>query len=176
MPGRTSHRSRRDRSQPPRNNDAVATPYGQYVGDHDPVIVLERSLGEYRDVVSRVTPARWAEPWAPGKWTVAQVVLHVTQWEMIFGVRLRCAVSTPGYVVQPLDQDPFMRESEAVDGPTAFAAFEALRRMNVAYARSLSPVDRSRKVEHRERGTIDVESLLVTLAGHPVHHLQQIRQ
>ena len=154
----------------------MPTPYAQYVGDHDPVDVLERSLAEYRGVVSRLTPARWAEPWAPGKWTIGQIVLHVTQWEMIFGVRLRCAVSTPGYVVQPLDQDPFMRESEAVDGPMAFAAFEALRRMNLAYARSLRPADRSRTVHHAERGEIDVESLLVTLAGHPVHHLQQIKE
>ena len=137
--------------------------------------MLERSLAEYQDVVSKLTPARWAQPWSPGKWTVAQVVLHVTQWEMIFGVRLRCAVSTPRVHRQPLDQDPFMRESVAVDGPTAFAAFEALRRMNLAYARSLAPADRSRIVQHPERGTIEVESLLVTLAGHPVHHLQQIR-
>ena len=89
----------------------MPTPYAQYVGDHDPVDVLERSLAEYRGVVSRLTPARWAEPWAPGKWTIGQIFLHVTQWEMIFGVRLRCAVSTPGSPIVERNMLPSARKA-----------------------------------------------------------------
>ena len=150
------------------------TPYADQVGDRDPVDVLATSLDAYQKLTSRLTPAQWAAPWAPGKWTAHQIVVHVTQWEMIFGVRLRCGLSVPGYVVQPLDQDPFMFEAATVDGPTAFRAFEGLRLMNLALARSLSPADRARPVQHPERGTIDIESLLLTLAGHPVHHYKQI--
>ena len=67
-----------------------------------------------------------------------------------------------------------MFEAATVDGPTAFRAFEAMRQMNLALARSLSPADRARAVQHPQRGAIDVESLLLTLAGHPVHHYKQI--
>ena len=152
----------------------MPTPYADQVGDRDPVDVLGSSLSDYQQLTNRLTPAQWATPWAPGKWTAHQIVVHITQWEMIFGVRLRCGLSVPGYTVQPLDQDPFMFEAAAVDGPTAFRAFEGLRRMNLALARSLSPADRARPVQHSERGTIDIESLLLTLAGHPVHHYKQI--
>jgi hypothetical protein len=152
-------------------------PYGKYVGDRDAVDVLRTSLDDYRAAIARITPAKWAEPWAPGKWTVAQLMLHVVQWEMIFGYRLRCGLSVPDFVVQPLNQDPFVdAESKAVDGPTAAAAFEAVRRMNLAFAASLTPEQRRQPVTSAVRGRIDLEDLLVTLAGHPVHHLKQLQQ
>ena len=93
---------------------------------------------------------------------------------MIFGIRVRCGVAVPGYVVQPFDQDPFMYEAETVDGPTAFAAFVAMRKMNLAMAAVALTRQSCKTVTHPERGTIDVESLLVTLAGHPAHHYKQI--
>jgi hypothetical protein len=107
----------------------MPTPYAEHVGAADPVDVLRSSLEGYRRAIGRLTPSRWNEPWSPGKWTVREVVLHVTQWEMIFGVRLRCGLAFPPFTLQPLSQDPFMDvEGPAVDGPTAFAAFEGLRR------------------------------------------------
>ena len=153
----------------------MPTPYAEHVGDADPVDILERSLADYADLGAHLTPERWSQPWAPGKWTVAQVVVHVAQWELIFGVRLRCGVCVKNYLVQPLNQDDFMREAGPVDGPTGLATFLALRRMTIAFARSLSPDDRARRVQHAERGAIDVEDILVTLAGHGVHHWKQIR-
>ena len=154
----------------------MPTPYAQYVGNRDPVDVLQESLEEYRQSIAPFSSDTWRAPWAPGKWTMRQIVVHVTQWELIFCVRLRCALAVPDYEVQPFEQDPFMAEADAVDGPTAFAAFDAMRRMNLAFARSLTAADRARGVDHPERGRIDVNDLLVTLAGHPVHHLQQIKQ
>ena len=119
----------------------MTTPYADQVGDRDPVEVLATSLADYQVLTSRLTPAQWATPWAPGKWTAHQVVVHITQWEMIFGVRLRCGLAVPGYMVQPFDQDPFMFEAATLDGPTAFRAFDAMRQMNLA----LAPVTLTRR-------------------------------
>ena len=152
----------------------MSTPYSDCVGDRDPVEVLAASLAGYQNTAGRFTPAQWESPWARGKWTARQLVVHVAQWEMIFGTRVRCGVSVPGYVVQPFDQDPFMHEADHVDGPTALAAFIAMRTMNLAMARGLSRANRDKTVTHPERGAIDVESLLVTLAGHAEHHLGQL--
>src|SRR5260221_12114229 len=154
----------------------MPTPYAEYVAGRDPVDVLKTSLDDYRTINSRTAAALWNQPWAPGKWTLQQILVHVTQWEMIFGVRCRCGVTMPNYTVQPLDQDDLMRvEAAVVDGPTAFAAFEAVRRMNLALASSLSSVQRAQPVQHPERGRIDANDLLVTMAGHAVHHLKQLQ-
>ena len=158
------------------DNDKMSTPYSDYVGNRDPVEVLAATLAGYQGTAGRFTPAQWAAPWAPGKWTARQLLVHVAQWEMIFGTRVRCAVSVPGYVIQAFDQDPFMHEADAVDGPTAYAAFIALRTMNLAMVRGLAAANREKTVTHPERGLIPVESLIVTLAGHAEHHLAQLRQ
>ena len=153
----------------------MPTPYAQYVGDRDPVDVLQSSLDDYRRAVARVSAEVWQRPWAPGKWTVHQVVVHVSQWEQIFGVRFRGGLFIPGYVAQPWNQDDLVREFEAVDGPTALAAFIAVRQMTLALARSLSAAELARTFQHPERGRIDARDVLVTLAGHSVHHFEQIR-
>ena len=155
----------------------MATPYADQLDGADPVDVLKSSLQQYRALAARLTPAVCGRAWAPGKWTVQQVLLHVAQWEMIFGVRVRCALGVPDFMVQPLDQDGLMvAEEHAVDGPSALAGFVALREMNLALASSLSPAQRRTPCRHPERGLISVEDLIVTLAGHPVHHFKQIRE
>jgi hypothetical protein len=154
----------------------MSTPYAEHLGHRDPVDVLRASLDEYHVLLPTLRQETWRQPWAPGKWTAAQVMLHVAQWEMFLGYRLRCAVALPEFTVQPLDQDPFVDvEARAVDGPTAADAFLAVRRMNLAFASALSVEQRRIRAHHPERGPIDVTDLLVTLAGHAVHHLPQLR-
>src|SRR6185436_956442 len=152
-----------------------SSPYAEHVGAFDPVAVLRTSLDDYHARIPRLAASDWGRAWAPGKWTVAQIMVHVTQWEMILGIRMRCGVAAPSYEVQPMDQDELMRrEGDLVSGQTAFEAFEGVRRMNIQFAESLSPDDRRKRVIHPERGEIDVEHLLVTMAGHGVHHFKQI--
>jgi uncharacterized damage-inducible protein DinB len=152
----------------------MPTPYAQHVGSRDPIDVLRESLDAYQALAARLMPADWDRPIAPGKWTVRQVVVHVAQFEMILSNRVRCGVGIRDYVVQPIEQDLLIAEADVVDGPTALAALIAVRRMNLAFVSSLTSSQRRRTMEHPERGTIDVEDILVTMAGHGVHHLKQI--
>jgi hypothetical protein len=151
------------------------TPYADYVKGREPLEVLRETLNGFRDVVKRKTPEQWATPWAPGKWTAHQVAVHMTQWELIFSTRLRMAIGQPSYTVQPMEQDLLLNiEAPAVDVKTAASAFEAVRRMNIDLVSALTPEQRAAKITHPQRGEIDVEDLIVTLAGHAAHHLNQI--
>ena len=154
----------------------MPTPYAQYVGSQDPVEVLRDSFKEYQALMPRFDSAGWRRTRGPGKWSAHEIMVHVAQWEMIFGVRVRCGVGLPNYVVVPMDQDPLMGEAAVVDGPMAYTAFDGMRAMNLELAASLTPNQRKTVVQHPERGAIDVNDLLVTLAGHAVHHLQQLRE
>lgn len=152
------------------------TPYADYVNGHEPIDVLRSTLEGYRQVFARNGAAEWTTPWAPGKWTAHQIIVHVTQWELIFSTRIRMALALPAYVVQPMDQDNLLNiEAPAVDAKTAAVAFEAMRRMNIALVGALTPAQRAAKITHPERGVIDIEDLIVTLAGHGAHHLRQLR-
>jgi len=154
---------------------ATPTPYAEHVAGHDSLTVLRSSLDRYRAVFARLSPEAWQTPWAPGKWTRHQVLVHVTQWELIFSTRVRMALAIPNYTVQTMEQDPLLEiEAPVVDVATATAAFDAVRAMNIALVGGLSHEQRAHTIDHPERGRIDIEDLIVTLAGHAVHHLSQI--
>ena len=154
----------------------MPTPYAIHVEGRDSLDVLKTSLQGYRDVFARTSPAQWHAPWAPGKWTRHQVLVHVVQWELIFSTRVRMALAIPDYVVQPMDQDPLLEfEAPFVDVATAQTAFESVRAMNIALVGGLSSDVKARVITHPERGTIDINDLIVTMAGHPLHHLGQLQ-
>lgn len=154
----------------------MPTPYEQHVGGRNPVDVLRESYEEYRSILPKFTATQWSLPWQPGKWTAQQIMVHVMQWELIMSTRVRLGVGQANYAVQPADQDDLMgTEDRVLDGPTAFAAFDGIRRANIIFAAALSAEQRAKKVTHPERGEIDVEDLLMTLAGHGVHHLKQFK-
>lgn len=153
----------------------MPTPYAEYVTGQNPLAVLQNNAAQYDALFARLTTAEWQQPWAPGKWTRHEVLVHVAQWELIFSTRIRMALAIPNYVVQPMDQDPLLNiEAPNVDTTTAAAALAAVRRMNIALVAGLTPEQRAHTITHPERGVIDIEDLIVTLAGHAAHHVGQI--
>jgi len=113
---------------------------------------------------------------APGKWTARQTLAHLAHIEIAFGNRARMALTTPGYVVQPFDQDRWMERETQVTGREAVDAFLALSRMNIALFSALSAAERGTGLSHPEQGEITVDWLLHTLAGHQVSHLSAIEE
>jgi len=153
----------------------MPVPYSQYVGDQNPVDLLNSTLEEYRDAAALLSSASWNQPWAPNKWTLREIMVHVAQWEIIFGYRLACGVSTPGFSIQPADQDKLMTRTAHIDGPTAFAAFEGARRMNIGLIQAFTPADKDVTILHPEYGALSPNDLITQMAGHGIHHLKQIR-
>lgn len=153
----------------------MPAPYSEHVGNHDPVALMARTLDDYRQALSRADAALWQTPWQPGKWTIREIMIHVAQWESIFGYRLTCAVSMPNFEIQAVDQDPLLSHVTAVDGPAALAGFAGARGMNLGLIRSLTPANRATQVKHPHYGMLAVQDLIVQMAGHPIHHLKQIQ-
>ena len=148
-------------------------PYAAPLGDLDPVFALKDTPERLRTLIAGMTPAQRASSYAPGKWTTPQLMVHLLQVEIVVGVRLRMALTEANYVVQPFEQDAWMAREPQLDLDSAIAAYLGLRKMNLALAESLTPEERRKRFTHPERGTLDVDWLLVMLAGHERHHLAQ---
>jgi len=149
-------------------------PYAASLGDRDVLTVLASTPERIRMLVSTLGPGGVLRSHAPGKWNVQQLLLHLAQTELAFGMRARMAVTTPDYVIQPFDQDRWMQVEPGTDAAMALTAYEAMRAMNLAFFRHLSPEQRRIAVTHPERGRIDVWEIAASLAGHELHHLAQI--
>jgi hypothetical protein len=150
-------------------------PYAVDLGDADVLTALNEGPAQLRALVDGLTPAQMASSYAPGKWTAAQLLVHLAQCEFVFGSRVRMALTHDGYVVQPFDQDAWLRREAGTDGRVAFWAYYAMRHLNVQLFSTLSPEDRRRPLTHPERGPMIVEWILESLAGHERHHLPHFR-
>ncbi len=152
----------------------MKNPYAQALGTRDPYAALGDTPERIRLLVSGMSENALTRSPGPGKWTVAQVLDHLAQMELVFSMRVRMALTTPDYVVQLVDQDALMAREGEHTGREAFDAYYAMRRWNLPLYRRLTPEDRGRRFVHPERGEITVEDLLALLAGHEMHHLAQM--
>ena len=149
-------------------------PYGKYVAGEDVIASLDTTSRRIAAIVGAWEPETYERRYAAGKWSGRQILVHLAQSEMVFSNRLRFGLAQDGYVVQPFEQDPWMAVETAGDGRAALDAYLALRQMNLAMCRGLSPAQRTRTFMHPERGPIDVDWVMTMFAGHERHHLPQI--
>jgi hypothetical protein len=148
--------------------------YSADLGDREPLAAMRESAAQLMTLTGRWTADDFERPYAPGKWTARQVITHLAQTELALGVRVRMALATPDYAAQSFDQDAWMTRETRLNGAEAVAAFVSVSRMNVALFEGLSPADRERAMSHPEYGSITVDWIIHTLAGHQIHHLKQL--
>jgi hypothetical protein len=153
---------------------APVTNYSKDLGDREPLAAMRDSVARILTLTRSWTAADFERPYAPGKWTARQVLIHLAQTEMALGVRARMALATPNYTAQPFDQDVWLGRETRVSGANAMAALAGISRMNVALFETLSSADRETAMAHPEYGSITVDWIIYTIAGHQIHHLDQL--
>jgi len=150
-------------------------PYADLVGEEDPLSLLASTAQRIAELVRGFDARRWAASYAPGKWTAAQLILHLAQDEIGWCNRIRLALTVEGYVVQPYDGDSWVALETPADPQAALEAFLALRRLNLPLYRRIPSDRRARAIPHPEAGSISIDWILQTLAGHDLHHLKHLQ-
>jgi hypothetical protein len=153
---------------------APVTNYSRDLGDREPLAAMRDSVARLVALTRGWTAADFERPYAPGKWTARLVLIHLVQTELALGVRARMALATPNYTAQNFDQDSWLGRETALSGADAVAALAAISRMNVALFEALSSADREIAMAHPEYGSITVDWIIYTIAGHQIHHLTQL--
>jgi hypothetical protein len=150
-------------------------PYADLVGSEDPLSLLASTPSRIAELVRGWDAKRWSRTYAPGKWTAAQLILHLAHDEIGFCNRVRLALTVDGYVVQPYDGADWVALETPTDPDTALAAYLALRRLNLILYRRIPSARRARPLPHPELGEISIDWILQTLAGHDLHHIQHLQ-
>ena len=149
-------------------------PYSAVLGDRDPVDAIRETAGRVRALTTSWKDDDFERSYAPGKWTARLILTHLAQAELAFGHRARMALSSPGYVAQPFDQDAWMVRETSLSGPDAAATFTALAALNANLYAGLTPADRQLPFSHPEYGELTVDFVIRQSAGHMLHHLKQL--
>jgi DinB family protein len=150
------------------------TPYTADLAGRDPIEAMAETTAQIEALTTKWMAAQFEQTYAPGKWTARQILTHLAQTELALGARARMALTTPGYVAQPFDQDLWIQRESSLSGRDAAAAFATISRMNTTFYGSLSNVDRQVPFAHPEYGALTVDWLIHQAAGHQIHHKKQL--
>jgi uncharacterized damage-inducible protein DinB len=145
------------------------------MGAREPVEVIASTPARLARVLEVMTAEQIEKRPAPGKWSVREIMAHLTDCEIAFGFRLRQAAAGVE-MIQPFDQDDWARNYSSYDVQAAMTTHRALRVWNLAFVRSLTEKQRAQEVTHPERGTMTVWTIVETMAGHDLHHLAPLEK
>ena len=154
--------------------------YTGYIGlvpGNDIIATIEQQGRETVAFLSSIAEAQGSVRYAPGKWTLKEVIGHITDTERIQAYRaLRIArndhTNLPGF-----DQDTYIpfANSNARTVANLVEEFAVVRQASLLLFKSFDESAWSR------RGTannfeLTVRALAYILAGHPMHHLKIIKE
>jgi hypothetical protein len=154
--------------------------YGTYIAkvpDGDLLRGLETQSEQTMTLLSGVPETRGSFAYAPGKWTLKEVLGHVIDAERVFSYRaLRIArgdtISLPGF-----DQDPWVPNSGANGRTVAdlLGELRVVRASTLALLRHL-PAEAVTRVGTASDKPVSVRALAWIIAGHERHHIGIIRE
>jgi hypothetical protein len=147
------------------------------LGDEDPVLVQARTPDLVRQLVSDAGQHLRTRP-APGEFSVAEVVGHMVDAEIVSATRYRWILAEDQPALPGYEQDDWVRVSDyaGADPGQLVEAFSALRKLNLALWQRTPASDRGRIGAHSERGPESYELTFRLLAGHDLIHLDQGRE
>lgn len=115
---------------------------------------------------------------APGKWSVAEILAHLADSEVVRGWRMRQILGAPGTPIQAYDQDTWAAAGhyEKRDARKSLEHFRAAREANLMLLKSLRPEQWKHHGMHAERGVETIEQIVHLNAGHDINHTRQIER
>lgn len=119
----------------------------------------------------------WPKRYAPGKWTVRQILVHLADVELVHLWRYSRALAEPGSTVYAFDHDGWVIALRYDERPLEVCRdmFAAIRSQIVHYVRTMPESTFEHTVNHSENGPTPVSRILNYLRYHTEHHLEQIQ-
>jgi uncharacterized damage-inducible protein DinB len=115
-----------------------------------------------------------AKPGA-GKWSVKDIVCHLADCELVYGVRYRKILAEENVTLMPFDQDAWAKSLYGRGSlKDSLAVFKALRAAHIRLLQSVPRADRAKAGMHPDYGVLTLEQIVVHLADHDKNHVAQI--
>ena len=151
--------------------------YVSLVPDADVVGRLERQGAETLALLRSLPEERGAHRYEPGKWSVKQLVGHVSDGERIFSYRALAFARGDGQALPGMEQDEWMAGADFDARTLADLAeeFEAVRHATLHLLRHLSPEAWARRGTASDN-EVTVRALAYIIAGHEAHHVRVLRE
>ena len=152
--------------------------YGRYVRlvpDGDIVQTLSDQLKITLDFIPTLE-LNADQPYAPGKWSLKQVLGHLIDSERVFSYRALSFARGDTSALPGMDPDTFQNHAEAnsLSPENLFMEFTFLRQANVLMFEALPEVAWMR-IGTASDTQVSMRALAHIIAGHELHHLNILR-
>ncbi len=160
--------------------EGIADPYLSkillFVIGKNPLKVLSRTPQRLRNLTRGVGKKTLRRAPAEGKWSIREIVSHMTDAEVVFAFRVRMAIAQSGNALHSMDEQRWAAELHYRDRSVkeSIESFRALRENTLSLLQKLSDEELQRFGIHEERGKETVERMAQLYAGHDLNHLEQI--
>jgi uncharacterized damage-inducible protein DinB len=142
----------------------------------DPIKVQTATPKKLARLIEGISTAKLRKRPAPEKWSVAEILAHLADVEIVYGWRMRSILGAPGTPVQAYDQNAWVISGhyEKRDPRKSIELQRTVREANLALLKSLSPEQWKHFGQHAERGQESIEHIVRMVAGHDLNHIRQI--
>ncbi len=160
--------------------DEFAPYYAGYIEQprvSDILSALEDQCSEVIELFAGLPAAMGDHRYAPGKWTIKEVLGHVIDSERVFAYRALSFARGEGTPLPGFEQDDYVRVAAFGRRPmeNLLAEFEHLRLSNLALFRSFD-ADEWRAMGVANEVKFSVRALAYIIYGHAAHHLGVIQR
>ena len=144
----------------------------------DPLKVQSATTKKLARLIKGVPTAKLRKRPAPDKWSIAEILAHLADVEIVIGWRMRSLLGAPGTPVQAYDQDAWVIAGhyQKRDPRKSIELHRAVREANLALLKSLSSDQWKHYGQHAERGQESIEHIVRMVAGHDINHIHQIER
>ena len=132
---------------------------------------LQTAIGDLPDSLVRTRVA-------PGRWSVLEVVCHLSDFELVYADRLKRVIAEDRPTLFGGDPDLFAARLayQVRDLQEELQVIASVRRQVTRFLRTLEPGEFGRIGVHSSDGPLTMQTLLKRITGHIPHHADLIRQ
>jgi uncharacterized damage-inducible protein DinB len=149
-----------------------------YVDGKDPLRVQRETPKKLQTLIKPLNKKQLAQRPEPGKWSIAEILAHLADAELVGSWRMRLILGSNGVSIQPFDQDVWA-ETFAYsqrDPAASLETFRALRENNLSMLQALPKNLWDNYGMHQERGKETITHIVRMFAGHDLNHLMQVEK
>ena len=149
-----------------------------YVEGQDALKVQRATAGKLKKLTQRFTPKQLKWRPEPGKWSIAEILAHLADVEIVASWRMRSVIGENGITIQPFDQDAWASafQYNKRDARRSLEMFRLLRENNLAMLKEIPPQVWDNYGMHLERGKETIAHLARMFAGHDTNHVLQVER
>ncbi len=150
--------------------------YFDAIGNQNPAEMIAEQSSVITDLLSGLDDSKANASYAPGKWSVKELLGHIIDTERIFAYRALSVARGETKSLPGFNQDEYVKKGKFNQRTlkSLIDEFITLRKANEVLFESFSRDDLE-KTGIANDGVISVRALICIIAGHTMHHVSVLK-